>query len=67
MKPHQMAALYKKQAGHLSSIKQLHGKQLSYNNYLDIDSAISIVKDFELPGSVIIKHKPCGAAIVMIW
>lgn len=56
--PHQRAALY----GDLN-IKQLHGKQLSYNNILDIDAAINILKDFEKPTVAIVKHtNPTGVA-----
>ncbi len=62
--PHQQAAIYKRRSEKNHFINQLHGKELSYNNYLDIDSAIEIVSEFELPGAVIIKHtNPCGAAI----
>ncbi len=43
---------------------QLQGKQLSYNNYTDIESALSIVSDFERPSCSIIKHaNPCGFGI----
>jgi phosphoribosylaminoimidazolecarboxamide formyltransferase/IMP cyclohydrolase len=56
--PHQKGALY----GDLN-IKQLHGKQLSYNNILDIDTAINILKDFEKPTVAIVKHmNPTGVA-----
>ena len=48
-----------------SNIKQLHGKKLSFNNYNDIFSALSISKSFEKNnGTVIIKHaNPCGVSI----
>jgi phosphoribosylaminoimidazolecarboxamide formyltransferase/IMP cyclohydrolase len=43
--------------------KQLHGKELSYNNLLDLDAAYSIVRGFTLPAVAVIKHNnPCGAA-----
>ena len=44
--------------------KQLHGKELSYNNLLDLDSALGIVRRFSEPAAVVIKHNnPCGAAV----
>ncbi|MDC0616223.1 bifunctional phosphoribosylaminoimidazolecarboxamide formyltransferase/IMP cyclohydrolase [Candidatus Pelagibacter sp.] len=61
--PHQQAAIYSKTQS--LDIKQIHGKQLSYNNYNDIFSALSISKS--LPknlGTVIVKHaNPCGVSI----
>jgi phosphoribosylaminoimidazolecarboxamide formyltransferase/IMP cyclohydrolase len=61
--PHQQAAVYSKNSS--LDIKQLHGKQLSYNNYNDIFSALTISKS--LPknlGTVIVKHaNPCGVSI----
>lgn len=61
--PHQKAAVY----GHQDSIIEcFHGKQLSYNNYLDVDAAITAIHDFwkQDPTCVIIKHTvPCGIAI----
>jgi len=61
--PHQHAAIYSKSQS--LNIKQIHGKQLSYNNYNDIFSALTISKS--LPknlGTVIIKHaNPCGVSI----
>jgi phosphoribosylaminoimidazolecarboxamide formyltransferase / IMP cyclohydrolase len=64
--PHQAAALYVP-AGHppkgLAAAKQLQGKELSYNNYVDLEAARSLVAEFERPAAVIIKHNnPCGAA-----
>jgi len=62
--PHQQAAIYKRRKEPNQTFRQLHGKELSYNNYLDIDAAIAIASEFQLPGAVIIKHtNPCGAAI----
>lgn len=58
--PHQNAAVYGNQQ---EIIDCFHGKQLSYNNYLDVDSALNIISDFEGadPTCVIIKHTiPCG-------
>lgn len=58
--PHQMAAVYGNQD---SIIDCFHGKQLSYNNYIDVDAALNIISDFEgiEPACVIIKHTiPCG-------
>jgi phosphoribosylaminoimidazolecarboxamide formyltransferase / IMP cyclohydrolase len=64
--PHQSAGLYTP-AGSvpkgLAAAKQLQGKELSYNNYVDLESARSLVAEFERPAAVIIKHNnPCGAA-----
>ena len=64
--PHQRAALYVDPAAGAATLvgaKQLHGKELSYNNLLDLDSAWSIVRSFSEPAAVVIKHNnPCGAA-----
>jgi phosphoribosylaminoimidazolecarboxamide formyltransferase/IMP cyclohydrolase len=61
--PHQQAAVYSK-TQHLN-IKQIHGKQLSYNNYNDIFSALTISKSLQKNlGTVIVKHaNPCGVSI----
>lgn len=65
--PHQKAALYARQddpAANLVSAMQLHGKELSYNNLLDLDSALAIVRGFSEPAASVIKHNnPCGAAV----
>ncbi len=65
--PHQAAALFVEPnaaAATLASFEKLHGKELSYNNLLDLDSAMAIVREFELPAAVVIKHNnPCGCAI----
>jgi phosphoribosylaminoimidazolecarboxamide formyltransferase/IMP cyclohydrolase len=62
--PHQHAAFYVESnpsPATLSSAEQLHGKELSYNNLLDLDAAFSIVREFEEPTAVVIKHtNPCG-------
>ena len=61
--PHQHAAVYSKTQS--LDIKQIHGKQLSYNNYNDIFSALTISKTlFKNSGTVIVKHaNPCGVSI----
>ena len=61
--PHQQAAVYSKTQS--LNIKQIHGKQLSYNNYNDIFSALTISKSLpKNSGTVIVKHaNPCGVSI----
>jgi phosphoribosylaminoimidazolecarboxamide formyltransferase/IMP cyclohydrolase len=65
--PHQKGALYvasPSAAGTLAAARQIHGKELSYNNLLDLDAAMSLVREFAQPAAVVIKHNnPCGAAI----
>src|SRR4051794_26173117 len=65
--PHQRAALYAESGlrSHvLSRCSKLHGRALSFNNVLDLDSARNLVNDFEQPACVIVKHNnPCGVAI----
>src|SRR4051794_20775261 len=65
--PHQRAALYADAGARshiLSRVSKLHGKALSFNNVLDLDSARALVEDFEGPACVIVKHNnPCGVAI----
>jgi phosphoribosylaminoimidazolecarboxamide formyltransferase/IMP cyclohydrolase len=64
--PHQKAALYRSStaAGRgLAAAPQLQGKELSYNNIVDLEAAWRLVEEFEEPATVIIKHtNPCGAA-----
>ncbi len=63
--PHQRAAFYGEQgkAKGLGLAKQLWGKELSFNNILDLNAAVNIVKEFDLPAVVFIKHNnPCGVA-----
>jgi len=64
--PHQKAAFYKEKAVALQGIvkaRQLHGKELSFNNIMDLDAALNIVKDFNMPAVSIIKHNnPCGVS-----
>ena len=58
--PHQKAMFYKNENDE-NIFKQIHGKQLSYNNYFDIESAIKIVYEFKNNACSIIKHSnPCG-------
>ncbi len=63
--PHQQAAFYReaaKEAG-LVTLKQLWGKELSFNNILDLQAAVKIVREFANPAVVFIKHNnPCGVA-----
>lgn len=64
--PHQTAAVYASHdadAGTLLRAEQLHGKELSYNNLLDLDSALAMVRSLPIPSVVVVKHNnPCGAA-----
>jgi len=63
--PHQGAALYADgSGGGIAGAKQLQGKELSYNNLVDLDAAWELVQEFEQPAVAIIKHSnPSGAAI----
>jgi phosphoribosylaminoimidazolecarboxamide formyltransferase/IMP cyclohydrolase len=65
--PHQRAALYRElqaPADALVNFQMLQGKELSFNNLLDLDSAVTLARDFDGPAAVIVKHNnPCGAAI----
>jgi phosphoribosylaminoimidazolecarboxamide formyltransferase / IMP cyclohydrolase len=64
--PHQPAALYRTAGSTrgLANAKQLHGKEMSYNNYVDADAARRAAGDFDEPAVAIIKHaNPCGIAI----
>ncbi len=65
--PHQAAAFYVERNPPLASLaaaEKLHGKELSYNNLLDLDAAMAIVREFSDPAAVVIKHNnPCGCAI----
>ena len=64
--PHQTAAFYRlEDSGETSvaSANQLHGKELSYNNIVDLDSALEVVRAFAEPTCCVIKHNnPCGVA-----
>ncbi|GGV28338.1 bifunctional phosphoribosylaminoimidazolecarboxamide formyltransferase/IMP cyclohydrolase [Streptomyces spectabilis] len=62
--PHQSAALYTDGRGGLAEAEQLHGKEMSYNNYTDTDAARRAAYDHDDPCVAIIKHaNPCGIAI----
>lgn len=65
--PHQQAAFYRKASGAqigLAAAKQIQGKQLSYNNYLDLDTVLGFIRECEEPAAIIVKHNsPCGAAL----
>ncbi|MCU0306987.1 MAG: bifunctional phosphoribosylaminoimidazolecarboxamide formyltransferase/IMP cyclohydrolase [Thermoleophilia bacterium] len=65
--PHQRGAYYAEAGARthlLGGVRKLHGKDLSYNNLLDVDSARGLVAEFELPAVAIIKHNnPCGCAM----
>jgi phosphoribosylaminoimidazolecarboxamide formyltransferase/IMP cyclohydrolase len=62
--PHQKAALYADSSGTgIAGAKQLQGKELSYNNLVDLDACWDLAQEFDEPGVAIIKHtNPCGAA-----
>lgn len=64
--PHQKAVFYKEvgaNTGCLTSAKQLHGKELSYNNINDANGALDLLKEFDEPTVVAVKHaNPCGVA-----
>ncbi len=65
--PHQSAAFYARVGAPthlLAGVEQLHGKELSFNNLLDLSSARELVEDFDGPACAIVKHNnPCGCAI----
>jgi phosphoribosylaminoimidazolecarboxamide formyltransferase/IMP cyclohydrolase len=62
--PHQPAALYVSGTGGLAEAEQLHGKEMSYNNYTDTDAARRAAYDHDEPAVAIIKHaNPCGIAV----
>lgn len=61
--PHQSAALYAAGAAGIAGARQLHGKELSYNNLVDLDAAWHLISEFGAPAAAIIKHtNPCGCA-----
>ncbi|GJP32039.1 hypothetical protein CLOM_g16583 [Closterium sp. NIES-68] len=71
--PHQRAAFYTDESlgergkGGIGTAVQHHGKEMSYNNYLDADAAWQCVWEMPTPACVIVKHtNPCGAATVML-
>ena len=65
--PHQRAAYYSEVGARthlMSMVSKLHGRELTFNNLLDLDAGRRLVDDFELPVAAIIKHNnPCGVAI----
>jgi phosphoribosylaminoimidazolecarboxamide formyltransferase/IMP cyclohydrolase len=65
--PHQRAAYYQQNGARshlLSMVSKLHGKELSFNNLLDLDAARKLLDEFEVPAAAIIKHNnPCGCAV----
>jgi phosphoribosylaminoimidazolecarboxamide formyltransferase/IMP cyclohydrolase len=65
--PHQRAAYYAEAGASthlLEGVEQLHGKELSFNNLLDLTAARELVEDFERPACAIVKHNnPCGCAV----
>ncbi len=65
--PHQGAALYREPDAPPDAIvrfEMLQGKELSFNNLLDLDSAVTLARDFDGPAAVIVKHNnPCGAGV----
>jgi phosphoribosylaminoimidazolecarboxamide formyltransferase / IMP cyclohydrolase len=65
--PHQAAALYWEVGARkhlLSRVEQLGGKELSYNNLVDLEGARRVLREFVMPAAVIVKHaNPCGVAV----
>ena len=65
--PHQTAAFYRELGNAdkgITNLAQLHGKELSFNNIMDLDAVVKMIKTFEQPCAVIVKHSnPCGIAI----
>jgi phosphoribosylaminoimidazolecarboxamide formyltransferase/IMP cyclohydrolase len=61
--PHQQAALYGSSTHGIAGAEQLHGKELSYNNLVDLDAAWQLVTEFTEPATAIVKHtNPCGCS-----
>lgn len=62
--PHQKAALYTDDGGGIANAEQLHGKEMSFNNYVDADAAWNLVNDFDELAVTIIKHtNPSGVGV----
>jgi phosphoribosylaminoimidazolecarboxamide formyltransferase/IMP cyclohydrolase len=60
--PHQRAAVYGTTG--IAGTEPIQGKQMSYNNYLDVNAGVALLREFEEPAAVIVKHNnPCGVAI----
>jgi phosphoribosylaminoimidazolecarboxamide formyltransferase/IMP cyclohydrolase len=68
--PHQKASFHVEPScpyACVATAEILHGKELSYNNILDLDSALNLVREFRQPAAVVIKHNnPCGAAVGLV-
>jgi len=61
--PHQAAALYGRRGQGIAGAEQLHGKELSHNNLVDLDAAWQLAGEFAQPAAAIVKHtNPCGCA-----
>jgi phosphoribosylaminoimidazolecarboxamide formyltransferase/IMP cyclohydrolase len=65
--PHQNAAVYRSafpEKNSLLDFRQLNGKELSFNNFLDLNAAVAIAREFAEPCAAIVKHgNPCGVAV----
>ncbi len=63
--PGQLGALFAPESGgRIEALAQLHGKQLSYNNFLDVEAAIGLLHEFDEPAAVVVKHRnPAGASV----
>jgi phosphoribosylaminoimidazolecarboxamide formyltransferase/IMP cyclohydrolase len=65
--PQQQAAFYREKntaGGGIANARQLHGKELSFNNIVDVEAAYNIVAEFDKPAATIIKHtNPCGTGV----
>jgi phosphoribosylaminoimidazolecarboxamide formyltransferase/IMP cyclohydrolase len=60
--PHQLAAVYGMKG--IAGAEPIQGKQMSYNNYLDVNAAVGLLREFEEPAAVIVKHNnPCGVSV----
>ncbi|MEN6342115.1 MAG: bifunctional phosphoribosylaminoimidazolecarboxamide formyltransferase/IMP cyclohydrolase [Methanospirillum sp.] len=60
--PHQQAAVYGEEG--IAGAVPLQGREMSYNNYLDLDAAVKLVREFDGCAAVVVKHNnPCGAAV----
>ena len=61
--PHQSAALYSSGHNGIAGARQIQGKELSYNNLVDLDAAWQLIAEFDAPAAAIVKHtNPCGCA-----
>jgi len=67
--PHQKAAVYRESVPHASvgNAEKLNGREMSYNNFLDLDAALRIAMEFERPAAAVVKHtNPSGVAIAEV-